>query len=37
LAALESLADATAVTFDDVSRVGADLRITARVSRVARA
>ena len=35
--ALASLADATAVTFDDVSKVGADLRITARVSRVARA
>lgn len=33
--ALESLADATRVTFDDVSKIGADLRITARVSRVA--
>jgi diaminohydroxyphosphoribosylaminopyrimidine deaminase/5-amino-6-(5-phosphoribosylamino)uracil reductase len=35
--ALESLADATDVTFDDVKQVGGDLRITARVSRVARA
>jgi diaminohydroxyphosphoribosylaminopyrimidine deaminase/5-amino-6-(5-phosphoribosylamino)uracil reductase len=35
--ALASLADATQVTFDDVARIGADLRITARVSRVARA
>jgi diaminohydroxyphosphoribosylaminopyrimidine deaminase / 5-amino-6-(5-phosphoribosylamino)uracil reductase len=34
--ALESLADATRVTFDDVSKIGGDLRITARVSRVAR-
>ena len=33
--ALESLADATQVAFDDVSKIGADLRITARVSRVA--
>jgi diaminohydroxyphosphoribosylaminopyrimidine deaminase/5-amino-6-(5-phosphoribosylamino)uracil reductase len=33
--ALESLADATRVTFDDVSKIGGDLRITARVSRVA--
>jgi diaminohydroxyphosphoribosylaminopyrimidine deaminase/5-amino-6-(5-phosphoribosylamino)uracil reductase len=33
--ALESLADAARVTFDDVRKVGADLRITARVSRVA--
>jgi len=29
------LADATRVTFDDVSKIGGDLRITARVSRVA--
>ena len=35
--ALESLADATQLTFDGVSMVGADLRIIARVSRVARA
>lgn len=35
--ALASLADATQLTFDDVSMVGADLRIIARVSRVARA
>ena len=35
LPALESLADATRVTFDDVSKIGGDLRITARVSRVA--
>jgi diaminohydroxyphosphoribosylaminopyrimidine deaminase/5-amino-6-(5-phosphoribosylamino)uracil reductase len=33
--ALESLADAARVTFDDVSKIGGDLRITARVSRVA--
>jgi len=33
--ALESLGDATRVTFDDVSKIGGDLRITARVSRVA--
>ena len=33
--ALASLADATSVTFDDVSKIGGDLRITARVSRVA--
>jgi len=33
--ALASLADATRVTFDDVSKIGGDLRITARVSRVA--
>ena len=33
--ALESLADATQVSFDDVRAIGADLRITARVSRVA--
>jgi diaminohydroxyphosphoribosylaminopyrimidine deaminase / 5-amino-6-(5-phosphoribosylamino)uracil reductase len=32
--ALESLADATQVSFDDVRAIGADLRITARVSRV---
>jgi diaminohydroxyphosphoribosylaminopyrimidine deaminase/5-amino-6-(5-phosphoribosylamino)uracil reductase len=32
--ALESLADATEVTFDDFREIGADLRITARVSRV---
>ena len=37
LPALESLADATQVSFDDVIKVGADLRITARVSRVASA
>jgi diaminohydroxyphosphoribosylaminopyrimidine deaminase/5-amino-6-(5-phosphoribosylamino)uracil reductase len=35
LPALESLADAYRVAFDDVVKVGADLRITARVSRVA--
>jgi diaminohydroxyphosphoribosylaminopyrimidine deaminase/5-amino-6-(5-phosphoribosylamino)uracil reductase len=35
LPALESLADATQVSFDDVIKVGADLRIAARVSRVA--
>jgi len=33
--ALASLADATRVTFNDVSKIGGDLRITARVSRVA--
>jgi diaminohydroxyphosphoribosylaminopyrimidine deaminase/5-amino-6-(5-phosphoribosylamino)uracil reductase len=33
--ALEALADAARVTFDDVSKIGGDLRITARVSRVA--
>jgi diaminohydroxyphosphoribosylaminopyrimidine deaminase/5-amino-6-(5-phosphoribosylamino)uracil reductase len=33
--ALESLADDYRVTFDDFRKVGADLRITARVSRVA--
>jgi diaminohydroxyphosphoribosylaminopyrimidine deaminase / 5-amino-6-(5-phosphoribosylamino)uracil reductase len=33
--ALESLAAATQLTFDDIRKVGADLRITARVSRVA--
>jgi len=32
--ALEALADATHVTFEDVRKVGADLRITARVSSV---
>jgi diaminohydroxyphosphoribosylaminopyrimidine deaminase / 5-amino-6-(5-phosphoribosylamino)uracil reductase len=35
LPALESLADATGVTFEDIRKVGTDLRITARVSRVA--
>jgi diaminohydroxyphosphoribosylaminopyrimidine deaminase/5-amino-6-(5-phosphoribosylamino)uracil reductase len=33
--ALQSLADATQLQFDDIRKVGADLRITARVSRVA--
>ncbi|HWN37399.1 MAG TPA: bifunctional diaminohydroxyphosphoribosylaminopyrimidine deaminase/5-amino-6-(5-phosphoribosylamino)uracil reductase RibD [Gammaproteobacteria bacterium] len=32
--ALESLADATQVSFDDIRQIGADLRITAHVSRV---
>ena len=32
--ALEALADATHVTFEDFRKVGADLRITARVSSV---
>ena len=32
--ALESLADGYGVSFDDVRRIGSDLRITARVSRV---
>jgi diaminohydroxyphosphoribosylaminopyrimidine deaminase/5-amino-6-(5-phosphoribosylamino)uracil reductase len=32
--ALESLADATQVSFDDIRRIGTDLRITAHVSRV---
>ena len=35
--ALESLADDYRVTFDEVSKIGADLRIVALVSRVARA
>jgi diaminohydroxyphosphoribosylaminopyrimidine deaminase / 5-amino-6-(5-phosphoribosylamino)uracil reductase len=35
LPALESLADDYRVTFDDFRKVGADLRITARLSRVA--
>src|SRR6185295_15193464 len=34
---LASLADAIGLKFDDVSKIGADLRITALVSRVARA
>jgi len=34
LPALESLADATEVAFDDIRTIGADLRITAHVSRV---
>ena len=33
--AIESLADDYRVTFDDFRKVGADLRITARVSRTA--
>ena len=33
--ALESLADGWSLVFDDFSRIGPDLRITARVSRVA--
>ena len=32
--ALESLADATQVSFDDICKIGADLRITAHVVRV---
>lgn len=36
LPALASLADAIELEFDDVSKIGADLRITALVSRVAR-
>jgi diaminohydroxyphosphoribosylaminopyrimidine deaminase/5-amino-6-(5-phosphoribosylamino)uracil reductase len=35
LPALESLADGFGVTFDEIRKVGSDLRITARVSRVA--
>jgi diaminohydroxyphosphoribosylaminopyrimidine deaminase/5-amino-6-(5-phosphoribosylamino)uracil reductase len=34
LPALESLADATQVSFEDIRKIGADLRITAHVSRV---
>jgi diaminohydroxyphosphoribosylaminopyrimidine deaminase/5-amino-6-(5-phosphoribosylamino)uracil reductase len=37
LPALESLADAYRVTFDDFRKVGSDLRITARVSKGAAA
>jgi diaminohydroxyphosphoribosylaminopyrimidine deaminase/5-amino-6-(5-phosphoribosylamino)uracil reductase len=33
--ALESLAAGWNLVFDDVTRIGTDLRITARVSRVA--
>ena len=36
LPALESLADGYGVSFDDVRKIGGDLRITARVSRVPR-
>ena len=32
--ALESLVDATQVSFDDICKIGADLRITAHVVRV---
>jgi hypothetical protein len=32
--ALQALADGWSLVFDDIRKVGADLRITARVSRV---